>query len=225
MAIHHDAYLFQPFDLAAAVEPYLTALGESQEAFNRLRSEVSRLFNENPQVREIAGEYGAWDKQGVMESMSEDPIYNPQAIGFLLIFLVYASVQGPKPHFLGLRGESHLLRQVLADLGWDAYESKIAVYGHDFHHFAEKWLYKDAAHPIPDYWNHVDPMSTGGRAGWLDKSDVQFLCDKLIKYEDRILNFKLDPSKEVIEGLYRFAKEMYTQAIINNTGLCLIVSG
>jgi hypothetical protein len=223
MAIHHDAYLFQPADLADMLSHYIDDLSKSQEAFTRLQSEVLRLFDENPKVREIAGDYGAWDKQGVAESASEDLIHNSQAIGFLLIFLIYASVQGPRPHFLGLRGESHLLRQVLVDLGWDAYESKIAVYGHDFHHFADKWLYK--AKPIPPYWQHIDPNSTGGRAGWLDNSDVQFLLDKLVQNEDQILNFKQDADKKIIERLYRLAKEMYTQATANNTGLFMVVSG
>jgi hypothetical protein len=62
MAIHHDTYLFRPVGLVETINPYIRDLGESQEAFTRLRSQVFRLFDESSQVREIAGEYGAWDK-------------------------------------------------------------------------------------------------------------------------------------------------------------------
>src|SRR3954453_2262021 len=66
MSLFHEAYLFQPRDFARAVLPYVRAVTTSSHGYARLRADAIRLYDSNQQVRDLADEYGGWDRQGIM---------------------------------------------------------------------------------------------------------------------------------------------------------------
>ena len=230
MSIVCETYQFRPEEFARAVAPYITALKENERDECRLLSKsVVDLFESDPKVEKISLEFGSWDTVEVRKAVAED-LLSQRYIGWMLSLLLYGEFLNVKSDIIGGYNKTTMLGQYLQTIGWTEYETSLLIRGRDFTEFARKYIYlNEGPETIPDYWNHVYPMSTAAEEGWLDTPDVKKLATKLIEDEKKLSSTGIpaiaDFNLEWALKSYQDTKRAYLKALEAGCGLCIICSG
>jgi hypothetical protein len=233
MSIFHDAYLFKPEEFVAAVRPYVDRLQASREGYSFLRSAAISIYDNNPWVRKLAGEYGGWDRNAIVTEIPADQPESPEDIAFwVVIFLYHHLFEAGMP--LGLGNNWHIIEKIVSMLGWNDCEKNLLIKGHNFKELAQEQLCGgdksfDSSDESLSYWSSIHPFSTGGHAGWIDLNDVQRLTNELSKGQSQLPSLKMHennkPDIESMQEVYQLATKMLATAQKEGCGLCLIMSG
>jgi len=234
MALYHDCYLFQPEEFAAAVVPHVEVMLNDPDGYESLRASAIRLFDHDPQVRELADVYGAWDRSGIETGAPTDQPQHPRDVAFWLLILLYKHLVKPEGRRLGLGNDWRLMEAVLKSLGWNDIEREMLVAGNDFKYLlprvapSGRMSFDSSARGL-EYLALIQPFATAGQAGWIDYNDTRRLLEKLTKERTGISNAQIRGDMQTdgdsIESVYQAALEMLTAAEEKRSGLCMIVSG
>jgi len=233
MAIFHEAYLFKPKEFVTAVMPYMDRLYTNQEGYGFLRANAIRVYDSNPWVRKLAGEYGGWDRNAIVTEMSANQPESREDITFWVVLFLYNHLLETETP-LGLGSNWRLMEEIVKKLGWSPGEQSLVIKGHNFKDLAQSWLNEQGksfscSREHLNYWSYFHPFSTGGQAGWIDLNDVQILIDKLSEDQPRLPGLQMHQNdredRESIKEVFQSAMDMLAAAQKENSGLGIIISG
>jgi hypothetical protein len=231
MGITHDAYLFEPNRFVNEALPYVEALEASTEGYALIRTAAIELYDNNAEVRSLAERYGGWDRNAIVTQMPSGHPSAPEDIAFWLVILLYGHCRTKEPCPLGLGSQWSSFDGVLAALGWSDTDRDLLLRGNRFTHLVGKTLNEKTGRPYEAhataYWDHVDPFSQGGRAGWISFQEAQKLLRRAAddKHRLRGIAHTLEADYEELKKVHRSALEMLTASEQGRCGLCVILSG
>ena len=243
MSLFHEAYLFQPRDFTRVVLPYVRDVTTSSHGYARLRADALRLYDSNQQVRDLADEYGGWDRQGIMTAFPDRHPDSLDDTAFWVRLLLYGHLTRLPDRRLGLNGYWRLLDEVLTRLGWDDARRCLLIKGRDFNDLEKERADKQGSDNIGSaqtIWDHVAKSFQSGSAGWITCEDAHDLLQHLTGDQQRIgslLDTATPPSmqeqdiaqiktdQKLLDEAYRPALDMLRAALEHHAGLCMIISG
>jgi hypothetical protein len=231
MGNFHDAYLFEPESFINTVIPYINALKEDKSGYSFVRAAAIDLYDNDPQVRFLAEEYGGWNRDAIVAQIPSDYPYEPDDIAFWFVVLLYSFCRMKESCTLGLGNHWHLFDCTLEALGWNDADRHLLIIGNDFTHLVEKALSKGKGRldelNVMGYWDYVKPFSQGGQVGWIGLQDSQRLLNKIIDDEHRLTSVVgvMKADFKLLQEAYQAAFEMLVAARDAHNGLCMIISG
>jgi hypothetical protein len=230
MSIYHDIYLFEPKRFVSTIKPYLASLTKGSEGYYPLKSHVEALLDDNTHVKKLASEYGGWDKDSVLATISPTNPYSSEDLGCLITFLLYEQlIQLPSRH-LGLGHNFASMERILGHLNWGKDNINWLVMGKSFREFAKSWSLEESnvatSERKTSYWDFISPNSTLGHIGWIAADNISTFLDQLISDEPKLDNLLYLKEAHVdTKRVYSLAKEMLRVAKEANSDLCIIISG
>src|SRR5438094_10340158 len=104
MSIVHDAYLFNPQPFALTLVDHARCLAnDDRQGYRGLRAAAIQSFDGNALTRELADQYGGWDRAAILDELTEQGASNPDAVAFCYLLLLYGHLVPPLPqNSLGL---------------------------------------------------------------------------------------------------------------------------
>jgi hypothetical protein len=134
--------------------------------------------------------------------------------------LLYHHLKIPPDH-IGLRSDWRLMAEITKMLDWSDAETELLITGRSFRTLPD---YVELTEAQKELLDHLQPFSTGARAGWLRSTDVVVLLESLRRDEPRF--GELDVARDAAaNSVYAAALEMLQTAQDQGYGLCLIRSG
>jgi hypothetical protein len=243
MSLFHEAYIFQPRDFARAILPYIRDVTTSSHGYARLRTDAIRLYDSNQQVRDLADEYGGWDRKGIMTAFPERHPDSLDDTAFWVKLLLYGHLTKLPDRRLGLNAYWRLLDKVLTRLGWDDARRELLIKGRNFNDLEKEMVNTPGMGNIDStatIWDHVARSFQSGSAGWLTCEDAHELVQHLTGDQQRIgalLDTVTSPSMQEhniarkrtdqnqLDEACHSAMDMLQAALEQHSGLCIIISG
>jgi hypothetical protein len=243
MSLFHEAYLFQPRDFTRVVLPYVRDVTTSSHSYARLRADAIRLYDSNQQVRDLADEYGGWDRQGIMTAFPERHPDSLDDTAFWVRLLLYGHLTRLPDRRLGLDGYGRLLDKVLTHLGWNDARRGLLIKGRDFNNLEKERVDnpgRDNVDCNPTIWDHVARSFQSGSAGWLtceddhdllqhltgDQQRIGALPDTVTSHSTQEQNIaQITTDQKQLDEAYHSAIDMLRAALEQDAGLCIIISG
>lgn len=235
MALVQDCFLFNPDELAATWVPHMENIQKNLLVYAALRSSAISLYDSDPQVRELAANYGGWDRASILSDLPAQQPSCPEDIAFWFVILLYKHLWQPEGRRLGLGSYWRVMDAITTALGWNTVDRELLIGGHSFKELVQTWLYQGS---IPSgssathvkCLDHLHPSSTGGSMGWMDHHEAETLLVKLNRDRSGITPVYLPPTDiqantELVASVYQSATDMLTAAMEEHRSLCLITSG
>lgn len=213
MAVYHDAHLFDIARFSSRIARYLRDRGRAADAYRRLRAEALRAFEENPEVRRLASDYGGWDLEAIGLQVPAGAPEDIEDEAFWMVLLLYDSFR-PGERALGL-GENWRLPGGATPRGIDESDWQLLVRGRDF---AELPIKEDID---PDVLRSIRPGATASRAGWLDLPDIRRLLQSVESVTERLDGNDDSHDRPALSS----AAAMLEAARNEAWALCLVTSG
>lgn len=237
MAIVHDAWVFDAEVFAKRAIDFAKALADQPEVgYREVRASAIKALDEGGW--NLADRYGGWDRASVVDELPEDAPGTSDDVAFCFTLLLYGELHTSELHEcdgqagLGLRTQWRDCLELLEELHWTSAERELLVKGHGFGELVDRYLPETGLterqlSEIRRIGNGIQPVSTGGSAGWLGFDDARSLLDKLGRDEPMLATSNAPAGAAVTIDLTAHAKArtMLEAAVSGKRDLCLILSG
>lgn len=227
MGIHRDVYRFDPHEFRLRLWPLLQRMEERpKEGYHDLRESALVLLQEVNHVQTFAEDYGGWTLDAIRSQMQEYAPYSAEDVAFWATLHLYG-------HLTPLQQVSQTLnaprweetKVALLALGFDGEFMSLLEYGRPFEHLLHVGEGVNSSDQpsrrLLDVLGAIRPSSTGGHAGWLDRSDLHEARREMEERCAHMLSNLPSPQADALSRLARLLGESKD----DRAGWCVIISG